>query len=241
MFDPRPAARQVSSTARRRRAAQLAALCWCMHDAFVPLSPVLKFNNSDFESEVVPLSRGDVGAEEMKPRRAVGASYETDDDSRAMEYADILARRVVFSRAHSAVCTSMLAAGVVEVLWIVAHSFRTSRLPDHPLFVVIESYVTLGLFGEILLRAAMQRREFCRKWANIFDVAVAGVSVVSSALFYAGLETPAEMLLGTIIVTARILFRLMRLVAVSRSLRENQRSADRKLDVCMDAIDVETG
>lgn len=182
--------------------------------------------------------------------RQRGASYYDDDDdvhddshSSRVAYADILARRLVFSRVHTAVCATMLVAGVVEVLWILLTAISGSGgggLPTHPLFIFIESYVTLGLLGEILLRVAMQRREFCRKSTNVFDVVVATVSVASSALFYAGMETPAEMLLGTIIIISRIVFRLMRLVSVSRGFRQTQLAADRKLDIDLDSAgDVE--
>ena len=152
-----------------------------------------------------------------------------------VEYADILAKRVVFSRAHTVLCTSMLLAGLVEVLWILLPiGSGAGSLPEHPLFVLVEGYVTLGLLVEILLRAVLQRGEFCQKWSNVFDVTVAAISVLSSALFAAGLETPAEMLLGTVIVTARIVFRLLRLVSLSRGFRQQARAADRQLDVCLD-------
>ena len=163
------------------------------------------------------------------------SAHTTDVHQNRSEYADILAKRVVFSRGHTILCTSMLIAGCVEVLWILLPmGSGVGSLPDHPLFLLVESYVTLGLLCEILLRLVLQRGSFCKRWSNVFDVSVAAISVVSSALFAAGLETPAEMLLGTIIVTARIVFRLLRLVSLSRGFRQQQYAADRKLDVCMD-------
>ena len=171
-------------------------------------------------------------------KRSTGAVQDDDEDDRRIEYADILAKRVIFSRAHAVLCASMLVAGVVEVLWIF-HELRTStgerQLPEHFAFAVLETYVTIGLVGEILLRVILQRKDFCLKWTNIVDVSVAALSVISSALFAAGLETPAEMLLGSIIITARIVFRLVRLISVSKGWRQHQLAADRSLDVSMDS------
>ena len=173
------------------------------------------------------------------PKRATGAAHdEYEEDDRRIEYADILAKRVIFSRAHAVLCASMLVAGVVEVLWIFheLHSSTGERhLPEHVVFTVLETYVTIGLVGEIVLRLILQRQDFCLKWSNIVDVAVAAVSVISSALFAAGLETPAEMLLGTIIITARIVFRLIRLISVSKGWRQHQIAADKSLDISMDS------
>ena len=173
----------------------------------------------------------------MLHKRSQNATLDEDEDDQRIEYADILAKRVVYSHAHALVCASMLVAGVVEVLWILGLltvSTGASHLPDHPLFALLEIYVTLGLVGDILLRLVLQRRDFCRQCANIVDVGVASVSIVSLVLFEAGLETPTEMLLGTIIVTGRIVFRLARLIAVSKGWRQHQRAADRKLDVQLD-------
>ena len=104
------------------------------------------------------------------------------DGTSSSEYVDILARRVVFSRTHTLLCTSVILAGVVEVLWILlpTPSSSVGRLPDHWLFGAVETYVTIGLLGELLLRLALQRRGFWRNRANLFDASVVGISLLSS-------------------------------------------------------------
>ena len=169
-------------------------------------------------------------------QRRVSDSEEYHVAGTRSEYADILAKRVVFSRAHTLLCSSMLVAGVVEVSWIVLPiSSGSGQLPDHPMFILVEAYVTLGLVLEIALRIILQRREFCQRWSNVFDIVVASVSVVSAALYATGLETPAEMLLGTIVVVCRIVFRLTRLVALSRGFRAQRAASATKLDIDLEA------
>jgi len=174
-------------------------------------------------------------------RRAAGAGGHEGKSAwhHRGEYVDILAKRVVFSRAHVCLCSSILVASVVEVLWILLPMHSASgQLPDHPLFTLVESYVTLGLVIEITLRALLEKRSFCRRWSNVFDVVVAAVSIASSALFVAGLANGlAEKLLETIVVTARVVFRLLRLLSLSRSFRQQRSSASQKhLEVRMDDL-----
>jgi len=172
----------------------------------------------------------------LPPRRRHAAK---DDDELLIEdhneYVDILAKRVVFSRAFVCLSSSILVAGVIEVLWIVL-PIRSGygRVPNHWLFLVVEGYVTIGLIVEILLRAVLEKREFCSKWSNVFDVAVVAGSVASSVLYAAGLETEAEMLLGTIIVMVRVMLRLLRLLAGARGFRQQQQAAEKDLEVRMD-------
>jgi len=161
------------------------------------------------------------------------------DYGTAAEYVDILAKRVAFSRVHVLLCSSILVAGVIEVLWILL-PIRSAAVsvPHHPLFKLVEGYVTVGLVGEIALRVVLEKREFCQKWSNVFDVVIAASSVTSVALFAAGLETEAEMLVGTIIVTARVVFRLLRLLSLGRGFQRHQHTADCKhLEVRMTDAD----
>ena len=48
------------------------------------------------------------------------------------------------------------------------------------------------------------------------------------AVTTSGLETEAEMLIGTILVTARVVFRLLRLLSLGRGFRQRQQAADSK-------------
>ena len=171
------------------------------------------------------------------------ALFPRADGLSSAEYADILAKRVVFSRAHVACTSSILFAGVVEVLWILLPiNSGVAQLPDHPLFTLVEGYVTAGLVSEIVLRAILEgRREFCQKWSNVLDVGVAAVSLFTALLWAAGLESDGEVLLTEIIVTARVVFRLLRLLSLSRGFRQHQASADsRKLEVRWD-VDIGGG
>ena len=120
------------------------------------------------------------------------ALFPRADGLSSAEYADILAKRCVFSQMRRVACTSsILFAGVVEVLWILLPiNSGVAQLPDHPLFTLVEGYVTAGLVSEIVLRAILEgRREFCQKWSNVLDVGVAAVSLFTALLWAAGLES----------------------------------------------------
>ena len=170
----------------------------------------------------------------MKLRRPAGLTVHADEGHwHSQEYLDIVAKRVVFSRAHVCLCTSILMASIVEVLWIVLPMHSASgQLPDHPLFTLVESYVTFGLVVEISLRAVLEKRAFCQKFSNVFDASVALISIASSVLFAAG---QGEKLVETIVVTARVVFRLLRLLSLSRSFRQQQQALSQKhLEVRLD-------
>ena len=192
-------------------------------------------------------------------------SWGTSHTSRG-EYVQILAKRLVYSRAYTIFYASMIIAGIVEVrvnrivahtaarcerapqqpgrtltgraprqvLWIIlpGPSSGFGQLPDSVVFTAVETYVTIGLVCELALRAIHGgMKSFCGAKANIFDSAVAAVSVSSSVLIAAGLETPAELLVAEILVIGRILFRLSRLLAITKSFQRQQQAAHRKLDI----------
>ena len=163
------------------------------------------------------------------------------DGTSSSEYVDILARRVVFSRTHTLLCTSVILAGVVEVLWILlpTPSSGVGRLPDHWLFGAVETYVTIGLLGELLLRLALQRRGFWRNRANLFDASVVGISLLSSLLYALGAETPMEALFAEAVVIARVVFRLLRLFTATKGLRRQQQASDTKLEINFSDEDLE--
>jgi hypothetical protein len=123
-------------------------------------------------------------------------------------------------------------------VWIVLPSASDAKLAGHlptsSLFSVVESYVTLGLLAELGVRAAMQQRAFCAHRSNWVDMAVAAVSLLTSLLILAGLETPAKMLLAEAVITTRVGFRLMRLVSISHAFRQQRQAAGHKLDLSID-------
>ena len=157
--------------------------------------------------------------------RSSSESSSSFSEMRHDEYFDILAKRVVYSRAHSCLCGTMILAGVAELSWILLPNGGIGQLPEHPCFVLLETYVTLGLLVEIALRAVLQRRAFLQRWSNLFDCLVVLVSVLSSALFAAGLETPAEMAVLGLVVTGRVAFRLLRLLALTKTFQQHQQAA----------------
>ena len=170
---------------------------------------------------------------------------EGEPSMRPQEYLQILAKRVLFSRLHSFLCATVIAAGVVEVLWILLPTTDSGigHPPDHWLFQIAESYVTLGLVGEIVLRLALEGwHTFFAKRANQFDLVVAGLSGLSSLLYALRLESPAEMAAAEVMVLVRVVFRLLRLVTVTKGMRRHQQAAGRKLEleVRLDE-DAETG
>ena len=162
----------------------------------------------------------------------------SDDDKKSAassytEYVEILARRILFSRLHSTLCATVLGASVIEVLWIVLPSSASGwgHMPNHWLFFIVESYVTLGLMGEIALRVALERRAFFDKRSNIFDTIVAVVSVIVSLLYTAGLETAMEFAAAEALVTLRIVFRLLRLLSLTKGFKRHRQAADRKMEL----------
>ncbi len=56
--------------------------------------------------------------------------------------------------------------------------------------------------------------------SSLFPSPVAAVSVLSSLLLAFGLETQSEMLLAEALVIGRVLFRLLRLVSLAKSFRQ---------------------
>lgn len=168
--------------------------------------------------------------------------YQTLDNT---IYVQTLAKRISYSRAYTAFYVSVILAALVEarkgarsaaqdaacqqhplprpqVVWILLLGLSDSsstgrRLPVSPLFTVVETYVTVGLLAELVVRGAMQQRAFFAHRSNWADMAVAGISLLTSALLLLGLETPAEMVLAEALVFGRVAFRLMRLVSISQA------------------------
>ena len=164
------------------------------------------------------------------------------------EYVDILAKRVLYSRAYTGFYVTLIGAGLVEVVWIMSpDGGGVGHLPDHGAFTVVESYVTVGLILELALRAVLQRRLFWTQVANLFDLFVVLVSVFTTVLAWAGAETRSEALVADLLVTGRVFFRLFRLLAITKSYRRQQATSDQKLKVEFDdgadspMVDVESG
>jgi hypothetical protein len=137
------------------------------------------------------------------------------------EKLDIFVRRAYVSEGYKLLCCSFVAAGVLECTWLICSG---GELPLHPLFVLLEGYVTVGLLAEVLLRAALERRQFWRRAENLIDLSVSVLSVLTALLGAFGKETPAEMLMAEFIITARIVYRLVRLVSVSKQLRRHHKA-----------------
>ena len=167
------------------------------------------------------------------PRVAALAAGSVDGD---FAYSQIVARRIAISQAHSCLCATVVGAGVVEILWIllpagVVDPSAAGQPPDSALFAAIETYVTIGLICELALRMALQRGAFCAQRSNLLDLCVALVSVASSALYAAGLEGAVEMLVAEVLVTARVAFRLLRLLAVSKGLKRPSAGHELEIDL----------
>ena len=153
------------------------------------------------------------------------------------EYIDILAKRVLYSRAYTVFYASLICAGVAEVAWILLPtSGGIGVLPKHGAFTTVECYVTVGLVLEMALHAALQRHAFWRKLENYFDALVAAVSIVSTVSLVSGVETRGEALFADLLVTSRVVFRLLRLLSITKSFQRQQGAADRKLDIEFDDI-----
>ena len=136
------------------------------------------------------------------------------------EYLDILAKRVLYSRAYTGFYVSLIVAGLVEVVWILSPTDGgIGHLPHHGAFTLIESYVTVGLILELALRFTLQNRGFWTRLSNIFDMVVVVVSVFSTLMFVAGVETRSEALFADLLVTGRVFFRLLRLLAITKSFK----------------------
>ena len=138
------------------------------------------------------------------------------------EYIDILAKRVLYSRAYTIFYVSLICSGVAEVAWILLPTAGgVGILPQHGLFTVVESYVTAGLVLELALHATLQRRSFWLTLGNYLDAAVATVSVVSTISLVVGVETRSEALFADILVITRVVFRLLRLLTITKRFTTN--------------------
>jgi hypothetical protein len=105
------------------------------------------------------------------------------------EYAQTVATRVVYSRGYGAFYVSLLVASITELLWVL-HPWASGgccRLayPTSPVFFVVESYLTIGLVGDTVLRMVWQREAFWTQCGNVFDVSVSALSIVCFAVYMA--------------------------------------------------------
>jgi hypothetical protein len=151
------------------------------------------------------------------------------------EYVDIIARRVRFSRLFAGFYISVIVASLIEVVWVLTPHGGVGRLPDSALFVFVETYVTVGLVLELLLRAILQRAHFCSDRGNILDTVVVAISVTTSLIVASGNETETEILLTELVIAGRVAFRLLRLLTLTKSFHRQQ--AATALDVSLDSPD----
>ena len=164
-----------------------------------------------------------------------------DDYDRAREYINILARRLIFSRFYSCFFVSLIVACITEVLWVLLpHGGGVGQIPTDTAFVAIEAYVTVGLALELLLRGILQHKTFwlfCSECANVLDCVVVALSILSNILTFTGHQTETGMVLSEILITGRVIFRLMRLGALTKSFRRQQAAATHTLEVDMRGIE----
>lgn len=159
------------------------------------------------------------------------------------EYLQTVASRVLYSQACGAFYLSLLAASVTEILWIVhpsldpyhwiidpSHCCRLSY-PRSRLFLLIETYLTLGLSAETALRLLWQRSAFWTHKGNVFDAAVCLLSLLSFTLYLFEISKDLDVIV-LIVMGTWVALRLARLVAVAKNLAQQRSTTEAKrLDV----------
>mmetsp|Transcript_14982 Transcript_14982/g.34324 ORF Transcript_14982/g.34324 Transcript_14982/m.34324 type:complete len:273 (-) Transcript_14982:64-882(-) len=151
------------------------------------------------------------------------------------EYLQTIASRVLYSRSCGAFYMSLLAASLTEIIWIAhpwvsqVHCCRLSY-PRSRLFFAVEAYLTVGLAGETTLRILWMRAAFWRQCGNIFDAIVSALSLLSFALYLDDLSQDLELVV-LVVMGSWIALRIMRLLAVARSLHSQRRKSQEDLEV----------
>jgi len=154
------------------------------------------------------------------------------------EYLQTIASRLLFSRSCGLFYSSLLAASVVEVVWILhpwvpwVESDGLIHYPTSRVFFAVELYLTAGLIGETALRAVLQRAAFWAEWVNVFDTAVCVLSVLA---FILGLTPQTQIahnleVVILVLLASWVALRLARLLTVARKLHR-QRAHSSSLDV----------
>lgn len=151
------------------------------------------------------------------------------------EYLQTIASRVLYSRSCGAFYMSLLFASLTEIIWI-AHPWVSQvhccklSYPRSRLFFAVEAYLTVGLAGETTLRILWMRAAFWRQCGNIFDAIVSALSLLSFALYLDDLSQDLELVV-LVVMGSWIVLRIMRLLAVARSLHSQRRKLQEDLDV----------
>ena len=150
------------------------------------------------------------------------------------EYLQTVASRLLYSRSISLFYVSLLAASIVEVVWILhpwatpGHERRISY-PNSRAFFVVEVYLTFGMVCETALRIVLLRAAFWSDFGNIFDAAVCALSILSFLLYIDEVAQSLEVAL-LVVMAGWVLLRIARLMTVARTLHR-QRSDASRLDV----------
>jgi hypothetical protein len=165
----------------------------------------------------------------------ISPSYMTQE-----EYVQTVASRLLYSRSIGLFYLSLLAASIVEVVWILhpwispGHERRISY-PTSRLFFAVELYLTTGMVCETLLRIVLLRRAFWAEPGNVFDASVCALSVLSFLLYVDRLAQDLEVAL-LVVMAGWVLLRIARLCTVARTLHR-QRSDASRLDVTFGVAD----
>lgn len=178
---------------------------------------------------LLPWRTGSSSSSSMSP------SYMTQE-----EYLQTVASRLLYSRSIGIFYISLLAASLIEVVWILhpwvspGHERRISY-PTSRLFFAVELYLTTGMVCETLLRIVLLRRAFWAEPGNVFDASVCALSVLSFLLYVDRLAQNLEVAL-LVVMAGWVLLRIARLCTVARTLHR-QRSDASRLDVNFGVVD----
>jgi len=93
------------------------------------------------------------------------------------------ARRVLFSSAYVLFSIGVVIIMVALFIWELIIIINKNT-PHHPVFVILEVSVNVGLLLDISLRISAQQRDYLKHWGNIFDCFVAALSILVMILFF---------------------------------------------------------
>jgi len=176
------------------------------------------------------LRMGSSHASSVTPFRSRSASFMSQE-----EYLQTIASRVLYSRSCTAFYLSLLLASLTEIVWILhpwvntRHCCRLS-FPRSRVFFAVETYLTVGLFGETTLRILWQRSRFWLQCGNIFDASVCVLSVLSFVVYVENLSQDLEMVV-LVLMGVWVALRLARLLTVAKNLHLRRRTIQPSLDI----------
>ncbi|EGG19701.1 WSC domain-containing protein [Cavenderia fasciculata] len=111
---------------------------------------------------------------------ASSSDYTNHKDRHCSTYAN----RVLFSNKYYYAYIFMIFINLVLIIWLIVNLVQKSTsVPTHWLFVLLDILVNVSLFIEISLQIISQKRRYFNSWSNIFDCVVLVFSIAGLFMY----------------------------------------------------------